>query len=144
MSQAPKIISDLLFFLQKEDVKDPFVNTESPMIAPTGSRVICTPPIMDTDDDWLVFVPENLQEKAIDFLYEAGATHSEQQETYPDGVCFRFEEINPVLIWDYQIFYRWVAATYWAQRLNLQDKKERVLLFQSMVDGKVPINSMIL
>jgi hypothetical protein len=146
MSQAPKIISDLLAYLQTEAAKahDEFLTIDDPIIAPTGSRVICTPPTMDTDDDWLVWVPEKLQEDAISFLERAGATYSDQQKIYPDGVCFRYEDVNPVLIWDYQIFYRWVAATYWARKLNLQDKKERVLLFQSMVDGRVPIETMIL
>lgn len=138
----PEIITSLMAALKAKADDCPF--TPAPICAPTGSRVICTPPVMDTDDDWLVFVPEALSEDAIAFLEGRGATHSEQQDTYPDGVCFRYGEVNPILIWDYDIFYRWVAATYWASRLNLTRKEERTLLFAAVVDGKVPLDDLIL
>jgi len=137
---APRIVTDLVSHLfGKESPFDP-----SPTCAPTGSRVICDPPVMDTDDDWLVFVPCGLQEEALDYLDARGAAHIAKQDQYPDGVCYRYGEVNLVLLWDFACFYRWVATTYWAARLNLRDKAERTSMFAALVDGSVPLESLVL
>jgi hypothetical protein len=38
----------------------------------TGSRVICDPPVMTTDDDWILLVSENRFEMLSDFLEQSG------------------------------------------------------------------------
>lgn len=145
-SQPPKIIADLMAALKEGAVFSQnlsFIQSD-PICAPTGSRVICNPPVLDTDDDWLVWVPENLQDFAMRTLEEMGATHSDEQESYPDGICYRCGDVNPILIWDYDVFYRWVAATHYAAKLNLRDKAERTALFAAIVDMSVGIETLIL
>ena len=141
-AEPPKIIVDLMEVLKRSDELDPF--GVDPVCAPTGSRVICTPPVLDTDNDWLVFVPDGLRQTAIDFLATSGATNVHGQEAYSDGVCFRHGDVNPILIWDYEAFYRWVTATYWAHRFNLTDKKDRIALFSAVVDRVVPLSDLVL
>lgn len=142
MTHPPKLIHDLIEFLNKDFNK--FALDARPQCAPTGSRVICNPPILTTDEDWLVYVPEGLQDKATKFLEDAGATHSLEQEVYPDGVCYRYGDLNPVLIWDWSIYYRWVATTYYASKLNLMSKDERTRMFSALVDSRVPISELLL
>lgn len=139
----PEIIQKLMEYLNAKDDWSILLDY-SPFCAPTGSRVICNPPVLNTDNDWLVYVPASLRYNAINFLEDNGATHSEEQDSYPDGVCFRYGDINPILIWDYKIFYRWVATTYWAAKLNLQDKELRTSVFAALVDESVPLNDLIL
>lgn len=112
--------------------------------APTGSRVICTPPVMDTDDDWLVFVPSDAVDFANGFLEDAGATHSEEQEHYPDGVVWWLGTLNIIVLYDYGTFYRWVAATHYAQKMNLQSKEERKEFFGAMIDMRPSLDSLVL
>jgi hypothetical protein len=139
-TQPPKIIYNLIEELKKHH--DSNWLEHDPQCAPTGSRVICNPPVLNTDNDWLVFVPDSLQEKAMEFMENQGATHSLTQETYPDGVCYRYGDINPILIWEFEIYYCWVAATYWASKLNLQDKADRTAFFQSLVDYTFPLKAL--
>lgn len=141
-SNTPKVIESLMTLLLAAHDGNPFSGI--PMCAPTGSRVICTPPVLTTDNDWLVFVPDELQDIAINFLIDAGATYSEDQEKYPDGVCFHYGDVNPILLWDHKTFYRWVVATYWANKLNLTLKADRILFFQSLVDENAQIDQFIL
>lgn len=129
-----QIITELVEYLKAEH-KNPF--KMDPDAAPTGSRVICSPPVLDTDEDWLVFVPESLQDKAVGWLVNRGAEHSTEQEHYPDGVCFRLGDLNPILIWDWGHYYRWVVATWVVQKLNPQSKEERTHYFAALVDGSV-------
>lgn len=140
----PQLIAELVEYLKAE--RDEFSRAfeEDPKCAPTGSRVICDPAPTDTDEDWLVFVPDSLRDAACEWLEAHGATHSDEQEVYPDGVCFRLGDLNPVLIWDHNVFYAWVAATYWAAKLNLRDKAERTRLFRALVDHVEPIDDLVL
>lgn len=132
-------ITELVEYLKAEH-KDPFEMT--PDAAPTGSRVICNPPILDTDEDWLVFVPESVQSKAIDWLVNHGAEYPGDQEHYPDGVCFHLGSLNPILIWDWTHYYKWVAATWIVQKLNPQSKEERTHYFAALVDGSIAVDKL--
>lgn len=138
----PAIIQQLVDAVKAHPDGSPF--DMDAMCAPTGSRVICTPPVMDTDDDWLVFIPEHLADFGNEFLEKAGATHSEEQEHYPDGVVWWLGALNIIVLYDYATFYRWVAATHYAQKMNLQSKEERKDFFGAMIDMRPPLESLII
>lgn len=141
-TEPPKIVTDLAAALSVKDMPSPFHETCA--YAPTGSRRICTPPVMDTDDDWIVYIPMDLSGEAADFLDQAGAQCNDSQMSYNDGVSYRYGEVNLILLWDYQLFHRWVSATYWAAKFNLTDKRDRKDFFQSIVDGALTVDVMTL
>lgn len=103
-------------------------------VAPTGSRVICTPAVTDTEEDWIVFVPDSFSARAVDFLHTLGATNNEEQIHYPDGIVLWLGNLNIIIVTDYAMYMRWVAATYWARRFNIATKEERKLFFGDLVD----------
>lgn len=141
-SNALTILTALKELIEAHDSYTPF--DEPITIAPTGSRVICDPPVMDTDEDWLVYMPEQCMDMATAALEACGATFNPEQTHYPDGVVMWIGNINVILIHDYAIFYRWVIATYWAKQLNLLAKEDRVRYFQSTVDARSPIDEFVL
>ena len=122
----------------------PAANLVQAMCAPTGSRVICTPPVMDTDNDWLVFVPEDVLDFAQEFLAKLDATYSEDQAHYPDGIVYWLGDLNIILLFDYPTFYRWVAATYYARLAGLNSKQARKDFFGALIDMRPPIESLML
>ena len=144
MSKAtqPEIIRQLVAAVNAHPDASPF--ELDAVCAPTGSRVICTPPVMDTDDDWLVFVPESMVDFVNEYLEKAGATHSEEQEHYPDGVVWWFGELNIIVLYDYPTFYRWVAATYYARLAGLNSKQARKDFFGAMIDMRPTLDSLTL
>lgn len=139
----PEVIQQLVSAVNGELAKNnPFCDDAE--CAPTGSRVICDPPVMDTDDDWLVFIPESMSDYANAFLQNIGATHSVEQEHYPDGVVWWLGTLNIIVLFDRDIYYRWVAATYYAKQMNLQSKEERKRFFGTMIDMRSPLSSLVL
>lgn len=141
----PPFIAELMAALAMED-KLQGLNTfcEPATAAPTGSKVICTPPVLDTDEDWLIYVPPHLWDFCLAFLERAGAKHSPDQEDYSDGVVYRLGNLNPIILADYDTFYAWVAATHYAQKSNPIAKTERVRMFAALVDRTVPLDDLVL
>lgn len=140
----PQLISELVTHLSQSRSLVPELFFPDPVYAPTGSRVICDPAPTDTDDDWLVYAPEDRVPKAIRWLEQQGAAHNENQEHYPDGISLRQGDINVLLMWDYDTFYRWVAATHYAAKLNVTEKLDRKRMFMALVDATVPLRELIL
>jgi len=97
-----------------------------------------------TDEDWLVFIPYSMLDFGNEFLEKAGATHSKEQEHYPDGVVWWLGNLNIIALYDYNIFYRWVAATYWANKMNLLSKHDKKEFFGAMIDMRPSIYSLTL
>jgi len=142
MMPIPDILRRLGDFVRTRESFTSFYNDVT--IAPTGSRVICNPPVLDTDEDWLVYVPEPCENDASNWLMLHGARFNEQQKHYPDGIVMWLGNLNIIVISDYSIFYRWVVATYWAKQLGLNDKNDRLKYFQSTVDAVAPLGEYIL
>jgi hypothetical protein len=93
----------------------------------TGSRVICTPPVMDTDADIVVHDPQgvlplrNWTEATTDSEYDGGTR------------TFRLGEVNLIVVKEEDDFKRWGVATQIASRMNLKSKPERIALFQGVL-----------
>ncbi len=103
----------------------------------TGSRVICAPPVMDTDDDWVfIYSPAHDQ-----YIREAGGipSYEEEGKRYNNSSviqCYKLGELN--LIGVNEASYEcWYHATRIAKRLWLNDKAQRVALFQLLTEGRI-------
>lgn len=142
-TETPAVLQQMVSAINAK-IHSEFLILGNAECAPTGSRVICTPPVMETDDDWLVFVPEELAQMSNDFLQNAGATNSAEQEHYPDGVVWWLGTLNIIVLFDHDIYYRWVAATYYAKQMNLLTKEARKEFFGAMIDMRVPLSELVL
>ena len=109
---------------------------------PTGSRYICNPAPMDTDEDTVILV-SNLKE-ALSVLLEQGWTiaGSESYEQKEEEVSIWFSAkrsvegtlYNFIVTTDEERFRRWVTATELSKKLNLLKKQDRIAVFQVIVD----------
>jgi hypothetical protein len=111
------------------------------IIVPVGSRVTCSPPPMDTDEDFLLLV-EDLTE-AVQKLKSIGFSTNmtdEQEEEYKklsmvSGGRFkslRFGDVNYIVTQSAFFFDRFMTATHICKTLNVMDKKQRVLIFDGV------------
>ena len=104
-----------------------------------GSRVTCNPPIMDTDEDILILT-DNLEEIVTKCLLLGFA----ETGSYPGSEFIslkRSEETLNLIITDKKDFYDlFMFATKLATSLNLMAKKDRIILFQAILYGKVDNN----
>lgn len=117
-------------------------------ISPIGSRVTCSPPPADTDEDWLILLPpladEDIAEPApFDKLKELGFTQDGSPEFYTGNDAGGFRswrrgDLNLVTTRDAFFYERFMTATHLAQRFNLLDKADRIALFQAMLYGVDP------
>lgn len=103
---------------------------------PTGSRYICDPPVLNTDQDWIVYVNAmvNFAERLGKIVpgFEEGESCSE----CPDFVSIRLPGNINLIATDKHWFYKkYVLATEVSRRLNLQSKVDRILLFDSVIFG---------
>ena len=111
---------------------------------PTSSRFICDPPVMDTDDDWIILVEdlEYAKYKAarLDWIcsgtgyYREGSDHEE----LGPFVSMRHSEGNSNYIFtdDAEFYDRYVAATLLAKKYNLLNKPDRIQLFHAVLYGE--------
>jgi hypothetical protein len=103
---------------------------------PTGSRYICSPPVMDTDEDWCVYSShtlswEELLTKLKTLGFECGGSYADE------GVSFKRGDMNLIVIRNSRKFKLWRIATALAKRFNLTDKKDRVDLFEAVVKQNI-------
>lgn len=102
----------------------------------TGSRAICDPPPMDTDEDYIVYGSLPVIEKG---LGQAGFELTTDPE-YGGGswfLTFRFKEYN-IIATDNEVFFeRFVAATLSARRKNLLNKADRIAYFKKVLYGEI-------
>lgn len=107
-------------------------------IAETGSRVICSPPPTDTDEDYIVLTGKQLVTASN--LKADGWTQDGQPEFYTNNDnggfrSYRKGNINVITTQDTKFYNLFLAATYFAARLNLTIKADRIALFQLVLYG---------
>ena len=111
------------------------------IIVPVGSRVTCSPPPMDTDEDFLLLV-KDLDEsvkKLKEIGFDTGMT-KEQEAEYASlqrtsGGRFkslRFGDVNYIVTQSAFFFDRFLTATHICKTLNVMDKKQRILIFSGV------------
>ena len=105
-------------------------------IEPVGSRITCSPPPADTDEDWLLLVRSDPSTRfaALGF----GQDGSPEFYTGNDEGGFRSwrqGDLNVVTTQDPEFFERFLLATHLAKRFNLLVKADRIALFQAVLYG---------
>lgn len=104
-------------------------------IAKTGSNYICTPPVEDTDIDFVILCSTLDWEKIQTHLQTLGYT-TESYITKPSNekdsifVSYRKGKINYIITCFPNLFSKFIIATSLAKSLNLQSKQQRITLFQ--------------
>ena len=106
----------------------------------TGSRVICNPPVMDTDFDVVVllgcaddtqYIEDEGYIYTIPELKEYDVTDVETDGSNEHWIkTYRKGDINLICLIDPTRFGRWKLATAIATRFNLQSRDDRVDLFK--------------
>jgi len=100
----------------------------------TGSRYICNPAPVDSDEDYVCLATDGLR-KALEL---AGATVDGDPEKYEgmsSFVSMRLGSVNMILTDEPDFYRRFVDATEEAKRLNLLHKPDRIALFQRHLYG---------
>jgi hypothetical protein len=109
-----------------------------------GSRVTCTPPPTDTDQDVLILVsPDRFWEAVVHFEnmgFELGGSHIEPAEDYPldtwEGFhSYKKDDVNVILTCCEEFFDKFMIATAIAAGMNLLLKEDRIKLFQKILYG---------
>lgn len=111
------------------------------IIVPVGSRVTCSPPPTDTDEDFLLLV-EDLTE-AVQKLKSIGFSTNmtaEQEEEYKklsmvSGGRFkslRFGDVNYIVTQSAFFFDRFMTATHICKTMNVMDKRQRIMIFDGV------------
>lgn len=107
-------------------------------VIPTGSRYICNPPVMDTDEDWAVLIDNYLVDEFIRSAEDAGyyRTNREYAGSGIGGhlITFRHPDnpINLIVHLDDEQFDAFAEATLIAKEENLTDKADRIALFEKL------------
>ena len=105
----------------------------------TGSAVTCDPPVLDTDEDWLVLVEHHDRETIASMLRTGwapcclpGADEYNAEAGHWTFTAWRKGRINLIVTDDQAIYLRSCGATLLAKHLNLLDKQDRVALFRAI------------
>jgi hypothetical protein len=106
----------------------------------TGSRVICNPPPLNTDEDWVVLVlsTKDYERQMIRYGFKVDGSKVEDafHEKRIDGFrSLKKGDLNIIITKSRDFYSRFVAATRVAKRLNLTKKSDRVALFQAVLYG---------
>lgn len=97
----------------------------------TGSRVICDPPVMNTDIDIVVLDTKNVNFEKFGFSSPNASDEYEDTEfdTYRQG------DVNLIVVNNAPMFKAWKVATDSAKALNLLNKDDRIKHFQGVLYG---------
>lgn len=107
----------------------------------TGSREICSPPVMDTDIDVMVKVRSKrfataLRKNGWEVFDKRGDKYAKSQNPNDHDNWFvscRNGPVNIIYTESWPFFNKFHAAHRVAKRLNLTDKRDRIALFQAVL-----------
>lgn len=102
----------------------------------TGSTVICNPPVIDTDEDYIILTKDlkKLHEFLRFHLFDFTSEDKEEYELYGEGFnCYRKGKLNLIVTEDEEFYIKFVRATRLAKKLNLLKKEDRITLFQDIL-----------
>lgn len=115
-------------------------------ITPVGSRVTCDPPVMDTDEDYLILTTEKVLQKWLAESLSLGFDLDDRSKHYRvednDFNSWRGSENINLIVTASRCFYdRFVCASSIAKELNLHSKADRIMLFQGVLYGNAPLQA---
>lgn len=101
-----------------------------------GSSVTCSPPPENGDIDYLIYVA-NSQLNNVEITLRSLGFVLEGDEFYDFAIfrSWRKGNINCIVAEDLKWVQRFVAASFIAKKLNLQQKKHRVSICRFIIDG---------
>lgn len=115
----------------------------------TGSSVICSPPVLDTDRDYVLLGsegPKRLEDDLIRLGYIKTTKEYGNKDIkdpfamYNKITTFRFDDPlkgpdNLIVVHSTADYMKWKVATKVATKLNLTDKNDRIMLFRTIRSG---------
>lgn len=109
-------------------------------VMPVGSRATCIPIPTDTDEDWLILIkPNNIVDThgtLIDAGFELGGSIMMDDKESQSEIAFRSYtrgELNLIVTEKDDFYIKFLKATAISTKLNLLDKKDRIMLFQAIL-----------
>jgi hypothetical protein len=114
--------------------------------SPTGSRYICSPPPMDTDDDVVFLVSDLdivhgiLEANHMRIPQEAGASMGDHEvwRSYRGQALWNAHH-NFIVTTDVNHYDRFCMATQISKALNLLNKDDRIRMFETILDMPYPV-----
>jgi len=108
-----------------------------------GSRVTCDPPVMDTDEDFLVYINDPVKSLAFidDFIagngwrFDGSAIFDYEVGPDENFKSYSKDGVNLIVTRNEMFYKRFMAATSVAKYLNLLNKYDRIGLFQAVLYG---------
>jgi len=101
---------------------------------PVGSRITCDPPVMDTDEDWLLLVKSLPKFRAIAtkvFGWDLGSS----LEGMENFASFDKGDVNLIVTEKREFFHKFMCASDICKRLNVLEKEDRIFVFQAVLYG---------
>lgn len=99
-----------------------------------GSRYVCDPPVMDTDRDTLILVPDVSEAERL-LLQEGWTTCLEGEYFATAFKAYRKGTDNYVITSDETFFQRYLIAAEVAKALNLRDKEDRIKAHEAAINA---------
>lgn len=121
-------------FAKKELPMNPFLDKVVKMEY-VGSRITCSPPPTDTDEDVLLLTDD--LETLIGDCIEVGFTRDgDTKASYPEGfVSLRNGSMNFIVTDDEEFYKKFMLATHVCKFLNVKAKVDRICVFQAVLYG---------
>lgn len=104
---------------------------------PTGSYIICSPPVENTDRDILIHVKDR---STFDYACQkdgwkfCGKEYAEAKGSF---VALRKGIFNLILTEDESFYWLFSQATDLAKKLNLKEKQQRIDLFHYIIECQI-------
>ena len=110
---------------------------------PSGSAVICSPPVLNTDEDWVVLFRDYIQQReAIDYMMKEGWVRDGKEcksaEIDRSFASFRKGNLNLITMVSEHFYEKYKLSTKIATVLNLTDKSQRVSVFELIREFDLP------
>lgn len=102
----------------------------------TGSSVICNPPVLNTDFDYVILVPRNSYE-LDQFIEDQGFKTNYADYDLEDFRSWKQGQINYIITDNIGWYAKMRTATKLAKKLNLLDKQQRIDLFDYVMYGTI-------
>jgi hypothetical protein len=118
-----------------KSIEELLTHKEIRQFEPVGSRVTCKPPPMDTDIDYLILAHNDWDFEEILML---NGFICEGDYRGDDFTSLRRGKENVILTSKINFFDQFMVATKMAKKFNLLKKKDRIDLFNLVIDGAYP------
>jgi hypothetical protein len=121
-------------------------------IVPTGSRFNCDPPVMNTDQDYLVYCTSNFDDVLVAAGYQRASLDLStaplqamvQQHSVPKKggkpdetfVSWRRGDINLIVTQSRKFFLKHKVAGFVCKNLNLLSKDDRIMVYHAIMYGE--------